>query len=101
MIMALHFGQNVELDRAPLAVGDSQMRHLLEVFLDEVRSQPEVVGGYLKNNFLIFTLKKAKMAEYLEETLEQLIGNAKLSNDFVSQKYKVRYSASPTIVPGK
>ena len=41
------------------------------------------------------------MAEYLEETLEQLIGNAKLSNDFFSTKYKVRYSASPTIVPGQ
>ena len=40
------------------------------------------------------------MAEYLEETLEQLIGNAKLSNDFFSTKYKVRYSASPNLVPG-
>ena len=59
------------------------------------------VCGHLKNNFLIITLKKAKMAEYLEETLEQLIGNAKLSNDFFSTKYKVRYSASPTLVPGQ
>ena len=43
MIMVLHFGHNVELDPAPLAVEDSQMAHLLEVFLDELRSQPEVV----------------------------------------------------------